>query len=157
VEALTTRVPITWEQSTPATITGTGVIDGVIITLTISSLVYSGYNGCNLAFATDKDGEPVEVFRNEFGQSASKIIGAVVNGFNEKLTDFNFDFLCLAAKDNVDKRASLYLMIAERFARSRQMHARTVAYGENKVVIMINHDLPLDLIKKLEQQGSSVD
>ena len=149
IEALNTRTPIQWVTD-KSSITGTGKIDGVKITLTVKTIMYKQYSGCNLSFATEKDGVPIETFRNEFGQQLSKIIGVVVNGFNDKLTEFKFDFLSLVAKNNVENRSSLYFLITERFARSRQMHTKMVNKGTDKIVLMIDYHIPISVITELE-------
>lgn len=151
IEALTTRVDVQWSQDQESLI-GVGEVEGVNFTLTAAPTSYGNYNGCNLSFATEKDGKRVETFRNEFGQSSSKIIGAVVNGFCDKLNDYEFDFFMLVAKNAVNKRASLYQLIANRFAKSQAMHVDQVTHGSHRIVLMIKHNIPLSVLRELQQK-----
>jgi hypothetical protein len=140
-ESLNTQIPFYW-RSENGMLLGVGRLDDVDIELKISSLKYQEYNGCNLAFATYRDGAPVEVFRNEFGSFASKIFGAVVNGLKPKLDEYHVDFVCLVAKDNVEKRTTVYNLIAHRIARERLMHIKTFKHGDSNVIVMINNTVP---------------
>jgi hypothetical protein len=150
MEVLNTHTPIQWTQVDSARLLGVGEIDGVQLQLIIDAISYKQYNGYNLAFTTEKDGQPIQTFRNEFGVQSSKIIGAVVNGFSAKLDEYEFSFICLAAKDNVDKRASLYSLVANRFATKLHMHINTYSHDGSKLVVLIAHDVPLAVMRELE-------
>jgi len=93
----------------------------------------------------------IEECQNEFAQQTSRIIGAVVNGLNEKLLDFEFDFICLISKNHISKRTSVSNTIAKRFARSRKMHTKTIVLGDDKIVLMINYAVPPSVIDDLQR------
>lgn len=148
LESLNTRIPFQWTQD-GTELQGNGNLDDVKIGITISALTYQGLNGCNLAFTTEQDGMPIETFRNEFGLLSSKIIGAVVNEFNSKLKEYDVDFVCLVAKDHVEKRASLYKIIATKLARENLMHVKTFKYDGTLVTVMIRSTLPVQLVNDI--------
>jgi hypothetical protein len=150
MEVLNTHTPIQWTQIGNNRLLGTGQIDEVQLQLIIDAISYKQYNGYNLAFTTEQDGQPIETFRNEFGVQSSKIIGAVVNGLAAKLDEYEFSFGCLAAKDNVEKRASLYSLVANRFAKKLHVHINTYDHDGSKLVVLIKHDVPLAVIVELE-------
>lgn len=150
MEVLNTRTPIQWTQIGNNRLLGTGEIDGVQLQLIIDAISYKQYNGYNLAFTTEQDRQPIETFRNEFGVQSSKIIGAVVNGLAAKLDEYEFSFVCLAAKYNVEKRASLYSLVANRFAKKLHMHINTYDHDGSKLVVLIKHDVPLAVMVELE-------
>ncbi len=54
--------------------------------------------------------------------NASSLIGAITNAFKEHINEYEYDFLILIAKDDVETRLKLYSRIARRLAREQGMY-----------------------------------
>ena len=72
-------------------------------------------NGVNVAFTKIIDGKEIEEITHDSGYTASKIIGAIVNGLIKKLSDYYFEAVTFIATNAVDQRMRVYNFIANRF------------------------------------------
>lgn len=151
IDALNTKTSINWSAKDATTHVGIGEAEGMQLTLTISEITSSKYTGYKLEFFIEQNGVFINSFNNEFGKQFSKIIGAVINGFNDKLLDHKFDFLCLVEKNHDVKRISVFSTVAGRFARSRKMHTKIINHDNHQIKLMIDYSIPFSEVSDLQR------
>lgn len=117
-EVFDTKIPVDrwWHEG--EILFGELHIDDAIYHISFEPSTYSfqtkTYNFINVAFAKFINGTRVQTLTFNKGNpaNASKVIGAILNAFYEKLKDYKFDAVTLIATDNVDQRMRIYNAIA---------------------------------------------
>jgi 5'(3')-deoxyribonucleotidase len=77
---------------------------------------FEKYNFINISFQILKDGE-WSIDATLDNKSASKVIGGIVNGIQDKIRDFNFDALVFFAVSHNEKRMNIYNWVARRYLK----------------------------------------
>lgn len=147
-ESLTTKINFEWRLKN-GILEGIGMLGDTDIKLSIQPITCNELNGCNLTFATKRGEEFIETFRGDLAKESSRIIGAVTNGLIDKLHEYDYDFLCLIAKDNSEKRHSLYNFIARKLSKINNMYVREFENSGAKVTLMCNSSISSETCNQL--------
>lgn len=98
-----------------------GEVDGIKIKLILDPINFKEWSGMNLTFSV-WDGK---IYKETIGaiqtEKFAKIVGAITNAFKARVKDYDWDFLLLIAKDEVEKRMRLYTSIANRIFRELRL------------------------------------
>jgi hypothetical protein len=122
---------ITWKQDGHKDI-GVGLLGDIKVQVVLTSITYDKHIGLNLTFGVWDGKDFSESAGTEVDANTTSIIGAVTNALTSRIEEYEWDFLTLIAKDNVDKRMKLYTRIADRLAReslSSQINERKSGAG----------------------------
>jgi hypothetical protein len=107
---------LTW-QVVDGNDTADGMIAGIRVKLKLSPLSFHDAKGLNISFALqNEDGNFSELTgaRKATEKEAAMIIGAVSNAVIDRLREYDWDFVVMIAKDNIQTRMKLYSRIANR-------------------------------------------
>lgn len=84
------------------------------------------------------------------GGSELRLFGCIGNAFQEKLSEYNIEFVTLVGKDRTDGRIRTYYAIASKLIRGTGLrHSVAVAYGEVGAVILSKSYLSDDEVVSL--------
>lgn len=131
-----------------ALLSGYGIIDNVNIKVILDPITYGSMNGINVTFAVLQGIKYEESFTDKNTLISAKIIGCVTNAIKSQLTNFNWDFISVISKDNIESRFKLYLRISNRI--SRELGLSVLEIDKNKAKILVLSKLSneeLSLIK----------
>jgi len=113
-----------------------GTLDDLKIKISIDPISYEKLVGLNLVFGI-WDGEDFKELAGSIKtQISAKIIGAVTNAFKERIDHYEWDFLTLIAKDNVETRMKLYTRMADRLSREGLHHQINERKDGNGVIVI---------------------
>jgi hypothetical protein len=108
---------------------------------------FSGLNFINVSFQIFKDGD-WSTNATLDNKSASKIIGAIINGIQDKIGDFQFDALVFFAVDHSEKRMSIYNWIARRYLKKLGKIRENVKMKDNQFcTIIFNKEVSKNIIE----------
>lgn len=141
-EILDSKIKITWTQSTEK-IDGKFEVDGVDYTIELESGTFKQYNFINISFY--RGDQEYELDLNT--KSPAKVLGAIINGVLEKLSEFHYDAIVFAAANNVEKRMSFYNKLASRFKKNFAQVIENVDTKNGKFTILM-----ASTIKKTERE-----
>lgn len=141
---------INWLDSPIGTL-GTGTVKGTNVQIKLTPITYDQYSGVNITFAVQSGNEYTEVFQDNDSRQAAYIIGAVTNAVKDKLAQFDWDFIVLIAKDNVEARSRLYTRIADRLQREQQLGYSTLEVRGVHLTVMsqLPREQVTDLLRKI--------
>jgi len=110
------------------------------------------YRVINIAFQNiDSNNQP-----NRFAllntKNASKIIGAMVNGFHQKISQFEYDMIAFVARDHVEQRMRIYNYIARHDASTIGQCVFDIALPNSaKATLIFHHNLPKQDMLDIQQ------
>ncbi len=126
---------------------GVGSIGDFQVKLTLTSVTYAELDGVNVTFAVYDGAKYTEVFQNADTKNSALLIGAVTNALKDKLSEFEWDFVLLVAKDNISSRSKLYPHIAKRISKERGLGY--VEFNVRNSHITLLTSLPADETRSL--------
>ncbi len=149
---------IEWEVEGNEVI-GVGAVDGIDVQVRLSAITYYNEQGLNVVFALkDENGKFSErsgTFKNATVKQASSIIGAVANAVIQKLDDYDWSFVTMIAKDNIETRMKLYQRIAHRIKTTRKHPELYEFFGKvngEGLVALVKKDAS-HILKKIESEA----
>ena len=145
MEMLNTKFDtLTWSNEGNKDI-GSGQLDDLKIRVVLDPITYQQYHGLNLTFATWNGKKFSEVIHAISTDKTAKIIGAVTNAFKDRIKEYEWDFLTLIAKDEVEveKRMRLYTHIADRLAKEQLIDQINERKDGNGVIVIGKRDVDI--------------
>lgn len=118
-EVFDTKIPVESWKIVGNTITGDLIIDteqfNIILEIQTFTFNNNTFDFLNVAFAKIVNGKPTQDLIIT-SKNSSKLLGAIFNAISDKIKElsaqYDVDAVVLVARDNVDKRMSLYNKIA---------------------------------------------
>ena len=131
-----------------------GAVDGIKLKLILDPINFKKWSGLNLTFSV-WDGE---FYKETIGtiqtEKFAKIVGAITNAFKDRVKDYDWDFLSLVAKDEVERRMRLYTSIANRIYRELGLGInRTTRDGVGIIIIGRKGVDSQEILSKIDVQN----
>lgn len=111
-------------------------------------------NAVNVAFTKIINGKEEQYTTNDSGTTASKIIGAIMNGMKSKLDEYNFEAVTFAATNSVDQRMRIYGFIAARYGKQFGVTIPNIKIPNGLMTIITTSHLTDDEIEEVKKAVS---
>ena len=142
-EMFATEVPINWSQHND-NLVGAFSVDSTNYLIKIEPGIFNEYTFANIAFCkVDAAGEEEYELTNDT-KNPVKVLGAIINGVNRKINEFELDAIIFAASNNVDKRMKFYNKLADKFVKNFGRIIQNVPAGNGKFTVLISSKIPKD-------------
>ena len=136
-EMFKTEIPISWKQSA-AGLEGAFSIEDNDYIIKIEPGTFQNFSFANIAFCrVDDTGEEEYELTNDT-KNPAKVLGAIINGVNKKINEFELDAIVFAASNNVEKRMKFYNKLANRFVKNFGRIITDVPAANGKFTILIS-------------------
>lgn len=158
-EVLNTVIPPDkWEQRDEVLV-GTLIIDSDSYEIYLEPITYTvddkTFDVINVAFAKIVNGKASRKLTLN-NKSSSKILGAIINALYDKIKQFKYDAIVFIARDNVEKRMTLYNRIARNKGGNFLISKENIPIINGGVAtVLYDKDFPDKYMDRFEQQIKS--
>lgn len=154
-EVFDTKIsPDKWEQRNNQLV-GTLSIDQTTYEIYLEPADYSikdkTFNIINVAFAKIVNEQPDRNLSLN-NKSASKIFGAIINALLEKIKQFEYDAIVFIARDNIEKRMSLYNQIARHKGGNFLSQKENITIPGGQATVLYNKNFPQEYREHLNNK-----
>lgn len=132
-----------------------GTTENIDVRVSLSSVEYYGEHGVNIVFSVKT---PSGEFSQDIGSvKASQkqtvaIIGAVSNAVLDRIDHYDWEFVTIAAKDNIDTRMKLYNRIADRL-KSKLGLLKFSGFVKRQGIIVLGKPGTEELINRFKKEA----
>ncbi len=136
-EMFATEIPIKWSKTLPG-LEGAFSIEDNDYIIKIEPGTFQNFSFANIAFCrVDDTGEEEYELTNDT-KNPAKVLGAIINGVNKKINEFELDAIVFAASNNVEKRMKFYNKLANKFVKNFGRIITDVPADNGKFTILIS-------------------